>query len=245
MATAGRGRPLVFLHGAFGYRGWPRFLDLLARRFAIYAPVHPGFDESSETDGLEDVLDLTLYHYDLLDALGLEAPHLVGHFFGAMIAAEVASLYPVRVGKLVLSPPGGLWLDGAPGEDYFAVPLAELRGILFDDPTSGLAMETIPDAGTEEQRLLVTIERARSLSTVGKYLWPIPDKGLKKRMSRIRAPTLVVVASNDRIVPPAYGDAAAALIRGSRLEVIAGAGHLFPLERPEGYASLVADFLAG
>lgn len=98
VAKAGAGDPLVYLHGAFGYQGWPAFLDRLSERFTVYAPVHPGFGETDGVEGLDDILDLTLYHVDLLDALELERPHLVGHFFGAMAAAETAALHP---------PPGG------------------------------------------------------------------------------------------------------------------------------------------
>ncbi len=56
----GRGRPLVILHGAGG-GGWVRFHDLMARRFTVYAPVHPGFGASDDPDWLEGVDDLVLF----------------------------------------------------------------------------------------------------------------------------------------------------------------------------------------
>jgi pimeloyl-ACP methyl ester carboxylesterase len=144
----------------------------------VYAPVHPGFGESDGLDQIEDILDLTLYHFDLLDALGLQAPHVVGHFFGAMIAAEMASVRPDGVGKLVLASPAGLWVDRDPGVDYFATPADELRALLFSDPESAIAQQSMPDPKDDEERGLQGIERARSLSAVAKFLWPIPDKGL-------------------------------------------------------------------
>ena len=243
VAKAGAGDPLVYLHGAFGYHGWPAFLDRLSERFTVYAPVHPGFGETDGVEGLDDILDLTLYHLDLLDALELERPHLVGHLFGAMVAAETAALHSHRVDRLVLASPAGLWLEDDPGVDYFVTPANELRALLFADPDSEVARSTAPEATTDEERQQQSIKRGRSLSTVAKFLWPIPDKGLAKRLHRIKSPTLVVVADGDPIVPPAYGDAFAARIPDCRVSTIKGAGHLFPLERPDEFADLVAGFL--
>ena len=245
VAKEGQGPPIVYLHGAFGYQRWQPFLDRLARRFTVYAPVHPGFSETNGIESIDDVLDLALYHFDLLDALGLESPHLVGHFFGAMIVAEMTALCPHRVDKLVLASPAGLWLDESPGVDYFATPALELRSVLFNDPESEVARETFPEPENEEQRDRLSVERARSLSTMAKFLWPIPDKGLNERLHRIKATALIVVADNDRIVPAAYGDVVARRVPDSRLHVIGDAGHLYILERPREFADLVADFPAG
>ena len=65
---AGSGEPLVYLHGAFGYKGWPPFLDALAENFTVYAPLHPGFLDAEGIGEIDDLLDLVLYHQDLLDA---------------------------------------------------------------------------------------------------------------------------------------------------------------------------------
>ena len=243
VAKAGQGDPLVYLHGAFAYGGWPPFLDLLARRFTVYAPVHPGFAESDGIEYIDDVLDLTLYHYDLLDALGLEAPHLVGHFFGAMIEAEMVALCPHRVNRLVLASPAGLWLDDNQGVDYFATPMNELRSVLFSDPDSDVARSAIPEPSSDQERGEQSVERVRSLSTVGKFLWPIPDKGLKKRLHRIKAQTLVVAGEKDQIVPRVYGDEFVSQIPGARLEVLGDTGHMLMLEKPDEFAGLVTDFL--
>ena len=244
VAKAGRGEPLVYLHGAFGQGGWPPFLDRLAERFTVYAPVTPGFGEGDGLEHLDDILDLTLYHYDLLDALGLHSPNIVGHYFGAMVAAEMAALRPRIVRRLVLVSPAGLWLDGDPGVDYFVTPPAELRGVLFRDPDSDIAKAAMPDPDTDEDRGQQALERVRALSTVGRFLWPIPDKGLHKRLHRITAPTLVVTGSEDQIVPAAYANEVTSRVPNSRAEVIHDTAHLPMLEQPEQFARIVSDFLA-
>ena len=243
VAKAGAGAPLVYLHGTFGHRGWPDFLDRLSESFTVYAPVHPGFDETGGVEGIDDILDLTLYHVDLLDSLELERPHLAGHHFGAMIAAEIAAINPQRVDRLVLASPAGLWLDDAPGVDYFATPADELRALLFSDPDSHVARSAMPEPADDEERQERSIERSRSLSTVAKFLWPIPDKGLAKRLRRIRSRTLVAVADDDPVVPPEHGEAFANAIPDCRLSTFRGAGHLYPLERPGEFAQVVAEFL--
>ncbi len=244
VASKGSGEPLVYLHGAFGYGAWHPFLDALAENFTVYAPVQPGFvDSAPGPDDIDDTLDLTLYHFDLLDALGLQSPHVVGHFLGGMIAAEMAAIRPSRVGKLVMAAPAGIWLDEAPGVDYFAVPLNELPRALFANSESDAVAAILPEPKDDLERGTQIIERSRSLATVGKFLWPIPDKGLKKRMGRITAPTLVIMGEQDQIVPVAYGSEFASRIDGASVQTIAGAGHMLMIERADEFADVVTSFL--
>ena len=78
LLKAGSGEPLLYLHGALGPVGnWDPFLDRLAHDFTVYAPWFPGYGETKGIDHLEDITDLTLYHMELLDALGLSSTHIV------------------------------------------------------------------------------------------------------------------------------------------------------------------------
>jgi pimeloyl-ACP methyl ester carboxylesterase len=243
--TAGRGDPLVYLHGGLGFQLWPTFLDQIAGEFTVYAPVMPGVGKSEVIHGIDDVLDLALYHHDLMDALGLEAPHVVGHFLGAMTAAETSAICPHRVDRLVLSSPAGMWLDDDPGVDFFATPASGQRSALFSDPDSAAARGLIPDPDSTDEREEENIQRVRAATAAAKFLWPIPDKGLKKRLHRIKAPTLVIVAEHDQIVPPVYGDQITGRIEGSTMRLIQGAGHLSMLEKPGEFADVVMGFLKG
>ena len=244
VASKGSGEPLVYLHGAFGYRGWHPFMDALAENFMVFAPVQPGFvDSAPGPDDIDDLLDLTLYHFDLIEALGLESPNIVGHFLGGMIAAEMAAFRPGSVGRLVLAAPAGLWLDDEPGVDYFATPIEELRAVLFADANSDSAKSIMPEPQDDLERGTQIIERVRSLATVGKFLWPIPDKGLKKRMPRIKAETLIVVGERDKVVPPSYGGEFASRIPDAAVQTMAGAGHMMMIEQPQEFAELVKGFL--
>lgn len=244
VAKKGQGEPLVFLHGAFAYQGWHPFLDKLAETFTVYAPLQPGFSESNGINQIDNVLELALYHIDLIEAFGLERPNVVGHFIGGMIAAEMAAICSHSVGRLVLAAPTGIWMDDAPGVDLFATPANELKSVIFADPKSSVAAAAMPEPQSDEERGVQSLDRVRSLSTVGKFLWPIPDRGLNRRLGRIKSPTLIVMGENDQIVPASYADEFTNRIAGSRQQTIAGAGHMFILEQPDEFAGLVADFFS-
>ena len=240
---AGEGHPLLYLHGAFGYDGWPEFLDILSQDFTVYAPLHPGFEGDAGIDHIEDLLDLTLYHDDLIDALGLEAPHVVGHYSGAMAAAEMAVICSCKMGKIVLAAPAGLWQDDNPGRDYNTTPITEMRQALFADPDSDVALSIYPKPKDDEELGWQIIHRVQSLNAVGKFLWPIPDKGLIRRARRVKNPTLIIVGDNDQIVPPAYADLLTSRIPDSKSVTIPNSGHMIPHEHPAEFAKTVVDFL--
>jgi pimeloyl-ACP methyl ester carboxylesterase len=245
----GDGPPLLFLHGAGGVPAWEGALPLLAERFHVYAPLLPGFGESTGLDYLEDQQDLFLHGFDVMEALGLERPYVVGESMGGWMAAEMAALRPKEIGRLALAAPIGLWRDEAPVVDMFGKTTQELMPLLFHDQSSPAAQRMLAvsslmsdkDDRTEEQvELLIAI--IRGVRTAAKFLFPIPEHGLERRLWRITAPTLVVWGAGDRFIDPLYGRIFAEKIKGARLETIPEAGHLIGLERPEPYARLLAEF---
>jgi pimeloyl-ACP methyl ester carboxylesterase len=84
-----------------------------------------------------------------------------------------------------------------------------------------------------------------SQACTGKFVWPVPDRGLKGRAHRIAAPTLIVWGNADRIIAPAYAQEFAARIAGARIALIDRAGHLPQLEQPDAVAKAVLGFLGG
>ncbi len=116
---SGQGQPLVFLHGAGGLDLDQGFLGALAEKFHVYAPLMPGYGDSEECAELRDMLDFTLHTWDVVAALGLKNPTLVGFSMGGMIASEMAAVAPGDVSRLALIAPAGLWLDEHPIPDIF------------------------------------------------------------------------------------------------------------------------------
>ncbi|WP_214366847.1 alpha/beta fold hydrolase [Pseudonocardia sp. H11422] len=243
--VAGQGPPVVFLHGAMGLQ-WDPFLDSLAERNTVYAPEHPGVTpgDPDAIKAVDDVWDLVLHYYDLFDELGLDAPAVVGHSFGGMIAAEVAATNPERVSRLVLLCPVGLWRDDIPVAQFLTMTPQEVVELAFADPQGDRAQDFLKLPQDPEEMADAVIAAAWAQACTGKFMWPFPEKGLHKRLYRIRARTLIVWGEQDRLAPPPYAEEFAARINGSRVVRVAGAAHLPQLEQTEQVARLVRGFLA-
>lgn len=239
----GSGDPMVYFHGAGGLPGWARYLDRLAQDFRVYAPYQPGVGESEGLEHIDDVWDLVLFYEELLDALGLEQVYLVGHTYGGMVAAELAAQCRQRVRRLVITGALGLWLDHAPTADIFVLSPEESAKRNWYDPESEVARSANTRIEDPQAKAEADLNRAKTMSAIGKFVWPLPDRGLRKRIHRITAPTLLLWGDSDGIVPPAYGEEYHRLIPGSRLVLIEKCGHQPQTERPEEFFSAVVGFL--
>ncbi len=224
--VGGSGPPLVWLHGLDGPDVDQPLVRSLAERFTVYAPQSPGFEGLEELLDLDDVHALALYYDDLLEALGLEEVTVVGHSFGAMVAAELAAHVPRRVKQLALISAVGLWDDDDQVADLFAVPLMELDAFLYGDPSKA-------PAPADPHDVEAFVRYSQAMTTVAKYLWPIPDRRIHLRTHRIDAPTVIVHGEEDRWVPVSYAERWRAQIRGSRTVTVPGTGHLVTRENPD------------
>ncbi|HVP29041.1 MAG TPA: alpha/beta fold hydrolase [Myxococcota bacterium] len=241
---AGSGAPLVFLHGAGGLFPANPFLEKLAERYRVLAPELPGYGESTGEELLEDMLDFALHGWDVVDALGLEKPHLVGHSMGGMIAAEMACLAPHDLGKLVLAAPAGLWIPEHPIADLFSFLPHEFAQRLFHDRARG---EDLLTGGLDLRNMDALIEfyigNARRLGMAGKILFPIPNRRLSKRIYRLRAPTLLVWGVSDALIPPLYAKRWRELVPQAELAEIGAAGHMVPYEQPDAFVAAITRFV--
>ncbi len=125
--------PLLYLHGTFLGNLWLDYHTSLSQNFHVFAPDTPGFGLTERPDWMRDMSDYILYFRDLLDALGLDKPLVVGHSLGGWMAVELAVWYPERVGKLVLSNAAGIRVKGTPIADIFAMNAQELVAATFDN----------------------------------------------------------------------------------------------------------------
>lgn len=240
--SEGRGAPLVWFHSFLDAEPFPPFLQRLAARHTVYATLHPGAAGSTGVETLDDLFDLTLAYDELLGALGLDSAHLCGHFFGAMVAAEIAAVFPRRAAKLVLISPLGLWRDEVPSLDVATLPQEDLMRALWADPASEAARRWAAEPAGEDEAAAAQIESVQRRAAMSKFVWPIPDKGIAKRLHRISAPTLVLWGDGDRVNPLPYAAQWQRRIKGSSLSVLTG-GHMMPHETPDAVASAVEEFL--
>jgi pimeloyl-ACP methyl ester carboxylesterase len=241
---AGKGEPLLFLHNAGGMaRGLTPDLEALAQSYEVIAPVIPGWDDTEGLAEIDDIHDMVLFLQDLCDALGLTRFNLMGHSLGGMFAAELAAARPDMVKKLVLVSPVGLWIEETPVADLFIAMPPELPGLLFGDLSNPLIGQIFKAPANDDELADMMYMQMVNFSAAGKFMWPIPDKGLKKRLHRISAPTLILWGDSDRLTPPAYGPVFQSKIAKSQLVTLEGAGHMLPLEKTAEYVAEVKAFL--
>ena len=236
VARAGKGPPLLYLHGAVGQKGWAPFLERLSRTFTVYAPITPGYGSATGLEHLADLADLTLYNLEVLNELGVTRAHVVGHFLGGMIAAEMAAASPSSIDRLVLVSPAGVWRDEEPVADLLALNANELSDRLAATANGAASLDGLADE--------LGRDRMQDIAAAGKFLWPLPDKGLDRRAYRIKASTLILWGEQDRINPPSYADDFRKMINRSQTATVANAGHLVMLEQPQAFAEAVASFLS-
>jgi pimeloyl-ACP methyl ester carboxylesterase len=241
--SKGSGPALVFFHGPWGLT-WDPFLDELATSFTVHAPEHPGTTPGAPDDiyHLDGLWDLVLCYDELLQGLGITDATLVGHSVGGMVACELAASYPARAGKLALIAPLGFWRDADRVVNWAMLDPARLPEYVFRDPKSEAARRMFGVGDDPEAAQAAKVRLTWAMGTTSKFIWPLPDKGLKKRIHRVKAPTLLVWGKEDRLVPPVYADEFTRRISGARVQTVDGAGHVPHLERPDVVARMIREF---
>jgi pimeloyl-ACP methyl ester carboxylesterase len=231
---------MLYLHGTFLGNLWLDYHRLLAQSFHVFAPDLPGFGLTERPDWMRDMSDYVLYLRDLVDALELRQPIVVGHSLGGWMAAELAVWYPDRVSKLVLADAAGIRVKGSPIADLFAMNPQETVAVSFEDPAAALPLMPA-EVGVD---YFMSLYRQRT--TLASLAWnPHYDPKLERRLQWLRCPALITWGERDRLIPPDYGPAWQRMIPGSTLVTIVGAGHMVMFEKPAEWARAVAEFAAG
>ncbi len=119
----------------------------------------------------------------------------------------------------------------------------DLPALLFADPSSpeAQAMFTLPEDHTQMADAIAAMTWA--MGCTAKFVWPVPDRGLDRRLHRITAPTLVIWGDRDGLVPPVYAQEFGERIAGARVEVLADCGHVPQVEKRAETLALVTEFL--
>jgi pimeloyl-ACP methyl ester carboxylesterase len=259
---AGSGPVLVMIHGIAGSSGtWVPVMPLLAEHYTVIAPDLLGHGESAKPRG-----DYSLGAYasgirDLLGVLGHERATIVGHSLGGGIAMQFAYQFPQMAERLVLVCSGGLGKEVSPilraltlpGSEY-VLPVVLARQV---HDLVGAAGSVLGRFGLRADPFLTEVWDAWSRLTDVKAqrafihtIRAVIDVAGQRVSARDRlylaheVPTLIVWGDRDAVIPVEHGRVAHELMPGSRLEIVEGAGHFLPLERPELLDRLLRDFLA-
>jgi pimeloyl-ACP methyl ester carboxylesterase len=219
---SGLGRPLVFLHGGWGYEIYPfdRQMEALGDRFRIVIPDRSGYGRSMRLSDLP--IDFhsraAVETVRLLDALHIERPVLWGHSDGAVIAAKIGIAEPDRISGLILE--AFHYYCVKPGSrDFFEV-MADDPGLLGERVVTTLSREH----GEDYWHTLIVMN--------GKAWLGIADGAIHAEydlydghLSDLRVPTLFIHGSRDPRTEPGEIEAVRALLPNATIQIIEGGGH--------------------
>ena len=239
----------MLLHGALGdSREWRPQLEALSDEFEVVAWDAPGcgasFDppEDFGLDGYADCLAA------FVDALGLERPHVLGLSFGGGLALELFCRHPGLPRSLVLASAYAGWAGSLGREaaerrrDSFLGDLDRPRDEVVRDFAATLFLGSVP---AEIVALEIEVMKDARASGIRAMARPFADADLRDVLPSIDVPTLLLYGDADQRAPLPVGEELHAQIRGSRLVVIPGCGHMVNLEEPQRFNDEVRSFLTG
>jgi pimeloyl-ACP methyl ester carboxylesterase len=227
---------LVFIHGVGGdWSSWYQQRNYFSRAFNVFIMELPGHGAARGT-GAREIKDYALWIKGALDQLQVTSPFVIGHSMGGAITMDLALRYPDLPQGLVLVSTG-----------------ARLR--VLPDILEAIAKD-FPHAVTMICKLSFAQDVPPPMlqAAVAAMLKNTPDillgdfsacEGfdIMEKVQAIGIPTLVICGHRDALTPIKYSRYLADKIAGSALEIVAGAGHLVMMERPEEFNKKVEMFL--
>jgi 3-oxoadipate enol-lactonase len=250
--TGGRGQAILFSHGLF----WDTSLfapqiAALKSRYRCVAYDHRGQGRSAESD--LRAIDMDTLFADavaLIEALDLKPVHVCGLSMGGFVAMRLGARRPDLVRSLLLLDTSA---DPEPPENG---PKYRLGNWIARFLGVGLVVDaTMPmmfgkSALRDPARAAERDAWRRHLRSNRRSLWRavngvIERPSVDHELSRITAPTLVIVGEEDTVTVPAKAERIAAAIAGAKLVRISRAGHILTLEQPQAATRAISGFLDG
>jgi pimeloyl-ACP methyl ester carboxylesterase len=237
--------PLVLVHGFMGNsRTWAPVLPDLSTNRAVVTYDHRGHGDSTNTgDAASYTFDQLLADFAaLVDHLGLERFHLLGHSMGGLVAMRYAIEHGDRVASLIAMDTGAAPSgadDPNTGFMRLGVEVARTQGMqaLFD--MINAAIPEGDDFSTLREQLRHDLLAMDPLAFAAFGAELLEYRSFVDRLSAITAPTTVLVGEDDTGLRGA-AETLAATIPNARLVIIPGAGHNPHQENPLGWLESVA-----
>jgi 3-oxoadipate enol-lactonase len=240
--------PVLMIMGlAASSRGWFRLLPRLAAERECVVFDNRGTGDSDRPLGRYAMADFVGDALAVMDAAGLERPHVLGASMGGMIALQLALSVPERVRSLSLlcTTPGGR--PGGSPRSTAAILLRPFLGARRSFAFAAPAMYSRRTRAQRRQRLADDLERRQLDATPGAaviaQIAAVMGHDVRHRLGEIEAPTLVVHGLEDGMIPPIKGRQLAEGIPGARLELLSDAGHILTTDAEEETVAAIRSFL--
>ncbi len=244
----GAGQWLLLISG-LGYGLW--FWDWLRPYLAGLRMVsfdNRGVGDSDLPPGPYTTVEMAKDALGLIKAMNIQRAHVLGHALGGMVAQELALMAPEKVGRLILVST----VHGGPrtipiGQEALSAML-DRSGDIGEVLRRGIGIATAEGFLDKHPAVYNQILAKRLVEPVPPEVYKLQVQAGAKhdseaRLGDIRMPTLVLTGAEDRVVPPANAELLAKKIPNARLEIVPGAGHLLPIEKPREMGDIVRQFL--
>ena len=222
--VTGTGPALILIHGLSGSRRWwQRNVKAFESHFTVYRVELIGFGYARRQRPIP-LAESAAIIARWMTSEGLPRAHIVGHSMGGHISLHLASTYPERVDKLVLAAATGL-LRGQWWRMVLQLPAVAVRGHL----------DFVPVVTVDALRAgIINLYRAGS---------ELLRDDVAELLPRIQAPTLVISAGRDLLVPPAMGLELAQELPNARHLLLENAGHVVMWDAAREFNDAVIQFL--
>jgi pimeloyl-ACP methyl ester carboxylesterase len=248
---AGQGPPVVLLGGFVGdaTATWRHQIDALSDSYTVVAWDTPGLGASSDVPESFRLRDYADCLGGLVSALDLKQPVLVGLSFGGALALEFVRRHRSQVRGLFLAGAYAGWAGSLPAETV--VSRLQFSLDVSRRPTTEFVSALLPSMfspGASSDRVAgfgANIARTSRGAGFRTMALSSAEADLRDVLPTIDVPTVVLHGDEDVRAPREVADALCAAIPGSRLVVLAGAGHVSCVEAPQRFTGEVRAFLGG
>ncbi len=236
----GAGTPLLLVHGVgSSTKTWTDVLDrLLDAGRTVVAIDLLGHGESGHGNGDFSLGANASRIRDLLDHLGIDRVHVVGHSLGGGVSLQFQYQYPERVASLTLISSGGLGAEVSAGLRAASLPGSEVVfRALVSERVIGWIDGSAPPRVVEKLQRLQDERRLRAfLATVRSVVGPQGQRvRATDKFDSVTDPSsvLIIWGEDDSTLPMSHGVSAHQMLPGSTFMSVAGAGHHPHVDAPD------------
>ena len=256
LQSAGKGKPLVLIHGFMGMAfDWRFNITELGKHFSVFAMDLPGFGLSDKpldfdysSKGYADFIT------SFIDVLNVHKVALIGNSMGGQIALMTALEYPGCVSELVLVDSGGYpqSVEFKPFKMLNIPVIGEISMALLNRNIIRIMLRE----GIYYDASIVTDEIVRTYSSVydtpnARKIPPLVIRSIMKdesyiasRLNEIKCPALVIWGAEDKVISPTRADMFRQDISQASLLLVQKSGHMPQVEKPDVVNKAIIQFLS-
>jgi pimeloyl-ACP methyl ester carboxylesterase len=223
---AGQGEPLIWLHGGGGLQ-LNKLHELLTAKHRLIALEVPGFGHSPVNQRTKSLAELAVTMGAAVTALGIDRFDVMGISFGGALALWTTLLLADRVKSAVLLAPA------AYRPNWSTAPTPEqMLSMLYAHP------ERVPPAPPPQPELT-----QKQMALAIRLMGASPQAEMEARMKDCKVPVLVLMGTEDRLIPPTMGRHYREILPDCYLVMVYDAAHALDVDRPEACLAVIDDFL--